>query len=78
MGDTVCIQKIGDRYGIILPERHSGRTGWKEGDLVEIRMGAQHIECIAPPGTFPAADGKIAASTAMQNYYAALRKFARR
>lgn len=79
MGETVTIQKIGDRCGIMLPQEHLDKVGWKEGDRVEIRSDGVHIEFVAPredadkvSGHAPLPDG-----TAMQNYLRALKGLSR-
>jgi bifunctional DNA-binding transcriptional regulator/antitoxin component of YhaV-PrlF toxin-antitoxin module len=82
MNELVSIQKIGDSYGIILPERHLDRVGWKEGDLIEIHSDAAHIEFFEPGYSdtllhdHRAGEG-LTAGTAMRNYYAALKQFAK-
>jgi antitoxin component of MazEF toxin-antitoxin module len=77
MGETVSIQKIGDSYGIILPERHLDRVGWKEGDLIEIRSDAKHIEFVEPRSKGHQNKDDLIAGTAMRKYYAALRQLTR-
>jgi bifunctional DNA-binding transcriptional regulator/antitoxin component of YhaV-PrlF toxin-antitoxin module len=77
MNETVSIQKIGSGYGIILPEKHLDKVGWKEGDLVEIRSDSEHIEFVDARAHNPENDENLTAGTAMRNYYAALKQLAR-
>lgn len=77
MSEKVSIQKIGNGYGIILPEKHLDKVGWKEGDLVEIRSDSEHIEFIEPRGNDDQERESLIAGTAMRNYYAALKQLAR-
>jgi bifunctional DNA-binding transcriptional regulator/antitoxin component of YhaV-PrlF toxin-antitoxin module len=77
MSETVSIQKIGDGYGIILPEEHLDKVGWKEGDLVEIRSDAVHIEFVDRRADDAQNKDSLIAGTAMRNYYAALKQLAR-
>ncbi|SFB50135.1 hypothetical protein SAMN03159496_04360 [Rhizobium sp. NFR07] len=77
MIEKVSIQKIGDGYGIILPEKHLDKVGWKEGDLVEIRSDSEHIEVVEPRGNGDRDREHLIAGTAMRNYYAALKQLAR-
>lgn len=80
MGETVVIQRIGECCGIMLPQEHLERVGWKEGDRVGIRSDTVHIEFVTTKTT----DGngqhtspELIASVAMRNYYAALRALAK-
>jgi antitoxin component of MazEF toxin-antitoxin module len=77
MSEKVSIQKIGDGYGIILPEKHLDKVGWKEGDLVEIRSDAMHIEFVEPGSRNRQNEKNLIAGTTMRNYYAALKQIAR-
>jgi antitoxin component of MazEF toxin-antitoxin module len=74
MSKMVRIQKIGAGYGIILTEKHLDKVGWKEGDLVEIRSDATHIEFVEPGARKKQDDKSPIAGTAMRNYYAALKQ----
>ncbi|TNM65449.1 hypothetical protein [Aliirhizobium smilacinae] len=79
MGETVIIQRIGERCGIMLPQEHLDRLGWKEGDHVEIHSDTGHIEFVATRSSEAEAPGnrELIASAAMRNYYAALKELAR-
>lgn len=79
MGETVTIQRIGDKCGIMLPQEHLEKLGWKEGDRVEIRSDQVHIEFITPhdeegeePNSLSLTNG-----TVMRNYLTALKELAR-
>jgi bifunctional DNA-binding transcriptional regulator/antitoxin component of YhaV-PrlF toxin-antitoxin module len=79
MGETVTIQRIGDRCGIMLPQEHLDKLGWKEGDRVEIRSDQVHIEFTAPNGDYSEAARSFSLThgTAMRNYLTALKELAR-
>jgi bifunctional DNA-binding transcriptional regulator/antitoxin component of YhaV-PrlF toxin-antitoxin module len=76
MGETVTIQRIGDRCGIMLPQEHLDKVGWKEGDRVEIRSDRVHIEFVASDGGAPDAPA-LPTGTVMKNYLMALKGLAR-
>ncbi|MGK9049952.1 AbrB/MazE/SpoVT family DNA-binding domain-containing protein [Neorhizobium petrolearium] len=48
MGTKVIIQKIGEDYGIVLPQGVLDRLGWKEGDALEIHADDTGIELFIP------------------------------
>ncbi len=79
MSETVVIQRIGECCGIMLPQEHLDRVGWKEGDRVEIRSDTVHIEFVTSKADDdgPPANSELIASIAMRNYYAALRALAK-
>lgn len=79
MGETVVIQRIGECCGIMLPQEHLERVGWKEGDRVEIRSDTVHIEFVTTRAgeNGPPESSELIASVAMRNYYAALRALAK-
>lgn len=79
MGETVVIQRIGECCGIMLPQEHLDRVGWKEGDRVEIRSDTVHIEFVTTKAgnNGPTASSELIASAAMRSYYAALRALAK-
>jgi len=79
MGETVTIQRIGDMCGIMLPQEHLDKVGWKEGDQVEIRSDRVHIEFSSPHDDENAAvqPSAVTAGTAMKNYLTALKGLAR-
>ncbi len=79
MSEMVTIQRIGERCGILVPQEHLDKLGWKEGDQVEIRSNGDHIEFL-PPHPDEAEEqnrADFSAGTAMKNYYAALRELAK-
>jgi bifunctional DNA-binding transcriptional regulator/antitoxin component of YhaV-PrlF toxin-antitoxin module len=77
MIETVSIQKIGNRYGVVLPDKHLDRVGWKEADVIEIRSDAKHIEFVEAFATAKRDDDSLTAGATMRNYYAALRQLAK-
>ncbi len=79
MSETVTIQRIGDKCGIMLPQEHLDKVGWKEGDRVEIRSDKLHIEFIAPDDNDSAAarTSALPSGTVIRNYLMALKGLTR-
>ncbi|MCC2609272.1 AbrB/MazE/SpoVT family DNA-binding domain-containing protein [Neorhizobium sp. Rsf11] len=79
MSTKATIQKIGEDYGIVLPQDVLDRLGWKEGHVLEIHADDTGMELFDPKNVSDEDFQRqlLAAKMAMRKYHVALSHLAK-